>query len=694
MKKLITLLFIATTLIGFGQAKEIDSLKLILIKKNSTEATVDILIGISKLFNRINPDSALVYFKKAINLSEKNKLKLETLRSYNGIATTYLIKGVLDSSHYYFNQSEKLLKIVKDYDATISYYGDRGALYYYQDDYKNSENNFKKALLLAKKNNKKDHILRHNNNLALAITQQGRNNEALEIYYESIRIAEEIDDFEHVGKLQNNIGLLYENMGQSEIALEFYEKALKIKEKKSSTVDIINGIYNVANMQLIIGTKNNDNQLIQNSEKNFNRLLSLAHEQNYGNAEMYGLEGLGLISKYKKDYNKAIEQFKLTAEKAIELKSNKYLAISYSNLGDISLLLNEVNVAENYLMRAEKIVNEIDVPRDKVLLFGNLVKLYSHKKQFEKAFSYLNLQRDLENQLSSKNLQNNISNYEVKYQTERKEKEIILQKEQLLKNKLEIKTKNTYALLMGSAVLVLSIILFGLYKRQQHKKREYSSQLQLKEAQTYSKLQDQRLRISRDLHDNIGSQLTFIISSIDNLKFLTDAGNEKLRNKLTEINQFASSTIAQLRDTIWAMNKNEISFEDFYSRTLAFVEKAKSVSTTIQFKVESTITSEIVFSSVKGINIFRVLQEAINNTIKYAEASEVGVLISENEKEFQFEIKDNGKGFDKNSVELGNGLENMQRRIQEIGGEITITSEIGEGTSIKISCSKNRSNAV
>ncbi|HCY83071.1 MAG TPA: two-component sensor histidine kinase, partial [Xanthomarina gelatinilytica] len=100
---------------------------------------------------------------------------------------------------------------------------------------------------------------------------------------------------------------------------------------------------------------------------------------------------------------------------------------------------------------------------------------------------------------------------------------------------------------------------------------------ELKEAlikiETQNKLQDQRLRISRDLHDNIGAQLTFIISSLDNLKYgfkLPDNLNDKLKY----ISEFTSSTIYELRDTIWAMNKSEISFEDLQSRISNFIEKA------------------------------------------------------------------------------------------------------------------------
>ena len=158
--------------------------------------------------------------------------------------------------------------------------------------------------------------------------------------------------------------------------------------------------------------------------------------------------------------------------------------------------------------------------------------------------------------------------------------------------------------------------------------------------------------------------------------------------------QFTGNTISQLRDTIWAMNKNEITFEDFHGRVLSLIEKAKASSNNIQIKFNSTINSAIIFPSTKGINMFRVIQEAINNTLKHAEATEISIAIYENDTSFFVDIKDNGKGFDRNTINLGNGLENIQQRIKELDGKISISSEIGKGTAIKISCLKNRSNAV
>ena len=88
------------------------------------------------------------------------------------------------------------------------------------------------------------------------------------------------------------------------------------------------------------------------------------------------------------------------------------------------------------------------------------------------------------------------------------------------------------------------------------------------------------------------------------------------------------------------------------------------------------------------MNIYRTIQEAVNNAIKYADATEVSVQVKPNENGITIDISDNGKGFDLDTTDLGNGIVNMQKRIEEIGGVFKIQSEITKGTQITISLNK------
>ena len=219
--------------------------------------------------------------------------------------------------------------------------------------------------------------------------------------------------------------------------------------------------------------------------------------------------------------------------------------------------------------------------------------------------------------------------------------------------------------------------------------------LMMKENLEYQyKIQEQRIQISRDLHDSIGSQLTFIISSISNLKYALKDSNEYVLKKLTDINEFSQVAIGQLRDTIWAMNRKEVLLNEFIDRIEAYSIKANDTNEKISVKFESFIKGNYTISSLTSVHLFRILQEAVNNAFKYSKGQEITVFLGENNIAVEILIKDNGVGFNLDEVELGNGLNNMKSRADECLANLVITSSLNEGTLVRLSIPKNTMNEV
>lgn len=235
--------------------------------------------------------------------------------------------------------------------------------------------------------------------------------------------------------------------------------------------------------------------------------------------------------------------------------------------------------------------------------------------------------------------------------------------------------------LVALPLFMLTIYSFIVIKSnvRQHEVELECNRLQV---ESKTKLQEQKLTISRDLHDNIGSQLTFIISSVDNVKYAFDIENSKLDEKLTDISSFAKDTIVELRDTIWAMNSDEITFEDLESRIHNFIGKAKEVKDEIQFSFETDADLKTTkLTSVEGMNLYRSIQEALNNAIKYADATSISIAAKKMGTQTQITIQDNGIGFDEAKIQKGNGLQNMQKRIEDINGNFRLESS-NQGTTI------------
>ncbi|MEJ2113827.1 MAG: ATP-binding protein, partial [Flavobacteriaceae bacterium] len=156
--------------------------------------------------------------------------------------------------------------------------------------------------------------------------------------------------------------------------------------------------------------------------------------------------------------------------------------------------------------------------------------------------------------------------------------------------------------------------------------------------------------------------------------------------KLNSISGFTLSTIYELRDTIWAMNKSEITFEDLKVRISNFIEKANlsAHNTLFNFEVEKNLENEKAFTSVEGMNIYRIIQEAVNNAIKYANAKHINVAFLKSLDNMDISVKDDGIGFDIDNTEFGNGLNNIQKRAKDLNANVEFISSPTSGTEILV----------
>lgn len=182
----------------------------------------------------------------------------------------------------------------------------------------------------------------------------------------------------------------------------------------------------------------------------------------------------------------------------------------------------------------------------------------------------------------------------------------------------------------------------------------------------------------------MGSQLAVVSTSLDNSFYLFEKQklkSEKLENISAEVRLAAQS----LRDTIWATYNSEISVLDLKSRIQEFIKKFADENS---FKLEMQITVDnTVLNPIEGLNLFRIVQESLNNIQKYAKADLVKIEGKFTPEMFALSISDNGKGFDLQQVKVNEsyGLNNMKSRAEEIEMEFELKSDVS-GT--KVLCYK------
>ncbi|WP_298154322.1 sensor histidine kinase [Flavobacterium sp.] len=641
MRQLTTMLLLLTASWMVGQVNpnsKIDSLKA-LVRTQHGAKKFKTLCYLSDEYSSSDLEKSLSYGKQALLAAKGIKSDSCLALAYNTIANTFQYKLALDSALSYHRKALKVRVAIKDSLGIADTYNNIGIVYDTKGDFEEALNNYFKALYYY---DKKNDIAKQGmtyTNIGIVYKTHLDYPKALAYYRKAYAYYSKAKDAFGITVSSGNLGSILINFKQYKESLKFSEMATKGYRKLGYDRYIP---YPLVNIAVVYDSLHQ----FASAEKYYHQSIAqhIKFENWYEAAN--GGNGYALCLIKQKKYNESIA----VSEKA---KANAMKS-------DAELLINAAN--------------------------ENLSKAYAKLGNFEKAYKFSNLYAMGKDSLFVKEKTKAIFELDAKYQTEKKEK-------LLLKKEIEARQRNLWLLILGFLVLTTIVAALMIYRQQKLRNKQQEQEFRLETAiakiETQNKLQEQRLSISRDLHDNIGAQLTFIISSVDNLKYAFDLKDSKLNGKLDNISDFTQSTIIELRDTIWAMNSEAISFEDLRMRIMNFIEKAKTAKEGIAFGFDiDEGLSDLSFSSVAGMNIYRTIQEAVNNAVKYANAIRIGVHIYDKGDEIRIEAIDDGLGFNQDTVLNGNGLHNMKKRIRSIGGVFDINSAPGSGTTVSIHIQK------
>lgn len=205
----------------------------------------------------------------------------------------------------------------------------------------------------------------------------------------------------------------------------------------------------------------------------------------------------------------------------------------------------------------------------------------------------------------------------------------------------------------------------------------------IRQLQIQQHIQEERERISKDLHDNVGAHLTRIITDLDLLSLQLD--KKTAADSQTRIEQtrgFTQSTMQLLRDTIWAINKDKFELHEFADKVEAFLRHY--LGHDMDWSVERDIQQPGKLGPTAVLNLLRIIQEATQNMLKHAKATTFKVSISAAGNRLVLSIVDNGIGLSDEVQQADDhyGLFNMRQRAGDIGADYQFKSSAGKGVTI------------
>ena len=200
-------------------------------------------------------------------------------------------------------------------------------------------------------------------------------------------------------------------------------------------------------------------------------------------------------------------------------------------------------------------------------------------------------------------------------------------------------------------------------------------------------IQHDRDRISRELHDNVGAQLSLISSNLDWVANPVSVLSDQERsNRLEDVSRISKDVIGTLRETIWALKKSEILFSDFTDKLKLIVQQQVSILPSVELNFCDDGTDSLLLNPEEALHLLRICQEAIQNSLKHSGLKKLDISWHCKNGKYEICIKDDGHGFNKYVKSNEHyGLENMKQRAEEIEASFTIDTEEGKGTSVSIS---------
>lgn len=354
---------------------------------------------------------------------------------------------------------------------------------------------------------------------------------------------------------------------------------------------------------------------------------------------------------------------------------------TYQQLGDIYGELKQYDTAVAYIQKAIVAARSGD---NKVIVrdcYKSLSELYTMMKQPGRAMPYLLAAYKLKDSIEPAQFSRRLAEMDAKYRAEKKEAEIKSLKQRTLISSLKMQQQRNRLQAQGYLLLVLIAVIIAaaiaVYYR--NVRRGLLEQLQ-REKMVKETEERERMRIARDIHDELGSGLSKIRFLADNAK---QRGAVESGNMVGQIAETSRGLIDNMRDLVWAMNPENTALDSLVARirehTADYLEQ---FSVEVEFDIPVDVPATVISKEVTR-NVFMIVREALQNIVKHSGATRVWVRVNTGSG-LRLEIGDNGRGFDMSTQRSGNGLGNLVARAKAIGAEFEMTSSPGIGTSLRL----------
>ena len=645
-----TLVAILSMNTGFSQEPP-DSLlkKLNMVKNDSVRART--MLDIGENIESRSTEKSLIYYQQALELAQKIQNKRLILSSLTNLGIGHMESNHLDSAVTYFNRAIPVAVSLRDTNRIAVQYANLGNAYRYKKDRVQSLENFQRAIDLLEKKN------------------------------DSLRLP----------AVYQNVSIFLSENNDYRESIVYSNKAYLMASAQGDGYTACNALISMSDAWSDLGNPDKQFDLLQQA-------LPLAKKTGDLEESAAIYNNLGAFFVIKKNYPKALQQYKLSYEIAAQMANHFHICEACTRMAEIYQKTGKQDSALKYAKKAEDFAREIGSRSDLKEIYLTRAEIEKSLGHSNEAYEFLSKALHLGDSLYTTATSEKIAEMEARYESEKKQQQITALEKDRQISLLSLKQKAIFNWLMAGLALTLLVVSFLIYlnlrrsrmlarqteKMQQQRIVELEKDHELLVVNSLLKGQEEeRGRMARDLHDGLGGLLSGVKFSMHHMKdnLIVTSENMAVFERSLDL---IDTSIAELRRIAHNMMPEGLVS---YGLDEALKQYCSSINTNGMLRVtyQSVGLSGRMADAVE-ITAYRIIQELVNNILKHAAATEASVQVIRGEGRLNIVVEDNGRGFDMKSLDekKGAGWVNIRARVDYLKGQLELNSEPGKGTQVNI----------
>ena len=531
-----------------------------------------------------------------------------------------------------------------------------------------------KALKVARRNTDSISVAELKRHIGVANYFKGKYDVAAANFYESIAILEKKKDIKRLAPVYNELAKLYRKTKVLDRALENYNKATAIYTELKDT----SGISMILNESGVVYEYKEDYKEALNR---YTASLKLAEAAGDSLSVSYSLSNIAGVYVIEKKYPEAEENLLRALNIRQLLKDSFTIALTFSDLGVAMNAKGDYPKAIKYLTLSNRVAEKLKYPELQSNNYNELASVAQKQGDFQKAFDFFMKRTALRDSLMGLEKTKQIEELNAKYESARKEQQILQQQNRLRLQK--------YLFIgIGGLILLLGLLVHSQYRRLKLKKEsqlqaEIMKQQEIAVKAVMEAEENERQRIAKDLHDGVGQMMSAAKMNLSAFESEISFSSDEQKASLEKVIQLVDESCKEVRTVSHIMMPNALLKNNLGVAIRDFVDKLSNKS--LKAHVSTEGLDERFDSNVETV-LYRVIQECVNNAIKHAGATTLDISMIRDKDGISGTIEDNGTGFDpgdKTKFE-GMGLKNITSRIEYLKGTVDFDSSPGRGTVVAL----------